>query len=225
MSRFRVQAKGAIAAPVEITDIHILTRDDLHVLAQPRPQNVVQTLRDSHHRLARAVAMGLSNAEAAAVTGYSVNRVSMFRQDPAFKELVAHKRAMIDTEWAVDADPVITIMRDNALKAQAMLSDKLDVAMEKDEFLPTRDLLGIAELGLDRTGYGKVNKNVNVNLDFAKTLEDAVKRSASVRSVRTIETSAPLKPQSAPSVVPNSTLRTEPSPMRIAASSPILRRL
>jgi len=220
-----VQAKGAIAAPVEITDIHILTRDDLHVLAQPRPQNVVQTLRDSHHRLARAVAMGLSNAEAAAVTGYSVNRVSMFRQDPAFKELVAHKRAMIDTEWAVDADPVITIMRDNALKAQAMLSDKLDVAMEKDEFLPTRDLLGIAELGLDRTGYGKVNKNVNVNLDFAKTLEDAVKRSASVRSVRTIETSAPLKPQSAPSVVPNSTLRTEPSPMRIAASSPILRRL
>src|SRR6185369_4039412 len=103
VSRYRVQAKGAIAAPVEITDIHILTRDDLHVLAQPRPQNVVQTLRDSHHRLARAVAMGLSNAEAVVVTGYSINRVSMFRQDPAFKELVAHKRAMIDTEWAVDA--------------------------------------------------------------------------------------------------------------------------
>lgn len=161
--------------------------------------------------MARAVAMGLSNSEVAAICGCSVGRVSILRQDPTFKELVAHKRAMIDTEWAVDADPVISYMRDNALKAQAMLSDKLDAAMEQNEFLPTRDLLGIAELGLDRTGYGKVNKNVNINVDFAKQLEEAKKKVEALRETRVIEAS-PTQPQSAPSAESHSASRRSVPP-------------
>ncbi len=132
---------------------------------------------------------------------------------------------MIDVEWAVDADPVIGYMRDNALKAQAMLSDKIDAAMEKDEFLPTRDLLGIAELGLDRTGYGKVNKNVNINVDFAKQLEDARRRSTQLRETRVIETTVrPTTPQSAPSVAHNpASQRSVPSTTPAVPS--VLRRL
>jgi len=186
------------------------------VLQQPRPGPQLQTIRDTHHKIARAVASGLNSNEVAALCGISVNRVGVLRSDPAFKELVAHYRAIITADWAEAADPVTDYLRANALKAQAMLSDKLDAAAEKDEFLPTRDLLGIAELGLDRTGYGKVNKNVNVNVDFAARLEDARKRTDALREVRTIE--AVTQPQSVPGAKPTPALRSVPPPSPIAAT-------
>lgn len=165
----------------EITNLRVLTRADLAVLAEPRPPTRLKQLRDNHHRIARAVASGLKNWEVAEACGISVGRVDSLRKDPSFLELVAHYRGMLADEWA-SADPVVGYLRSNAAKAQAMLSDKLDEAAEKGEFLPTRDLLGIAELGLDRTGYGKVNKNVNVNVDFAANLEAARQRARSARS-------------------------------------------
>ncbi len=211
MARFN--NKGLAQSP-EVSDIRELQRADLVVLSQPRPGASVQTLRDSHHRIARAVASGLSNAEVSAATGYSIPRINTLRQDPTFKELVAHKRSMIDVEWAESADPVIELLKTNALKAQAMISDKLDAAMDAGEFLPTRDLLGIGELGLDRTGYGKVNKNVNVNVDFAASLEAARKRSLEARSPRLIaaQVPTPSSPRSAPADSPPLSPRPVPSP-------------
>jgi hypothetical protein len=186
MARLGRGANG-VKQPVEITNLRELTRADLAVLAQPRPGQSLQTMRDTHHRAARAVAAGLTNIQVAETCGRSINGVSMLKSDPAFNELVAHYRAIITAEWKSEADPVVTFMRDNALKAQAMISDKLDAAIEQGEFLPTRDLLGIAEFGSDRTGYGKVNKNVNINVDFAAQLEAARKRSANIRQIEATE--------------------------------------
>jgi hypothetical protein len=170
----------------EITDIREVTRADLAHLTVKRGATVVQTLRDNHHRIARAVASGMSNADVAATCGVTISRVNSLRGDPAFVELVAHYRAILTTEWA-QADTVIEFMRTNALKAQAMISDKLDDAAERNDFLPTRDLLGIAELGLDSTGYGKVNKNINVNVDFAAKLEAARSRASRAPTLRILE--------------------------------------
>ena len=170
----------------EITDIREVTRADLAHLTVKRDGNVIQTLRDNHHRIARAVASGMSNADVAGTCGVTISRVNSLRGDPAFQELVAHYRAILTDEWA-QQDTVIEFMRNNALKAQAMISDKLDDAAERNEFLPTRDLLGIAELGLDRTGYGKVNKNVNINVDFAAKLEAARGRASRASTIRTLE--------------------------------------
>lgn len=192
------RGKVAPASVPEITNIRPVLREDLAHLAAPRPANHIQTLKDNHHRIARAIASGLSNGDVAALCGVTINRVSMFKSDPAASNLIAHYRAMITSEW-VQQDTVIEFMRTNALKAQAMISDKLDDAMEKNEFLSTRDLLGIAELGLDRTGYGKVNKNININVDFAAKLEAARSRSSRADSARVIDgTIAPLVPQSEP---------------------------
>ena len=169
-----------------ITNIREVARSDLSHLTEKRAPGYVQTLRDNHHRIARALASGLSNVQVAATCGIAVNSVSRFKADPTCAELIAHYRGVITSEWAQE-DTVIEFLRSNALKAQAMLSDKLDEAAEKNEFLPTRDLLGIAELGLDRTGYGKVNKNLNVNVDFAAKLEAARTRADAARSARTID--------------------------------------
>jgi len=187
------RGRKAIASPIEITNLRELKRADLAVLAAPRPPNALQQLRDNHHRVARALASGMSNTDVALTCGISINRVSMLKSDPAVKELIAHYRSMLTAEWLKEADPVIDFLRSNSLKAAAMLSDKLDAAAEADEFLPTRDLLGIAELGFDRTGYGKVNKNLNVNVDFAANLEAARKRSASARQIEARP--APQSPQ------------------------------
>lgn len=211
------RGKLTTASVAEVSDIRELHRADLAVLQIPRPQNQIQTLKDTHHRVARAVAAGLSTTEVAALTGRSQSRISTLKSDPAFMELVAHYRSIITAEFAREADPVIEYLKGNALKAAAMLSDKLDAASEANEFLPTRDLLGIAELGFDRTGYGKVNKNVNINVDFAAQLEAARKRTAAARP-QTIEASvAPLAPRSASGdsvASPASERRMPPLPLR-----------
>lgn len=209
---------NAVKQPVEVNDIRVLSRADLAVLAQPRPSQSLQALRDTHHHMARAVASGLSNIEIAENCGRSINYVSILRNDPAFAELVAHYRAILTAEWKETADPVVTFMRNNALKAQAMISDKLDHAAEQGEFLPTRDLLGIAEFGSDRTGYGKVNKNVNINVDFAAQLEAARRRSAGARQI-----------EASPTLAPQSPTRVSPPPVPSSPVSPstprILRRV
>lgn len=207
--------RKAIAEPIEIGEIRPLSRSDLAVLAEPRPANALQNLRDNHHRIARAIASGMSNGEVAEFCGISYNRVNILRNDPAMTDLIAHYRSIITAEWATTADPVIGFLRSNALKAQAMISDKLDSAAENNEFLPTRDLLGIAEIGLDRTGYGKERKNVNVNMDFAAMLEKARARSANVDSARVINSeigSSPHAIQSDPVVPPAPTAQLRQGP-------------
>lgn len=204
----------------EVSGIRELARADLAVLAAPRPVQTLATLRDNHHRIARAVASGMSNYEVAETCGVSYNRVSMFRQDPAFMELVAHYRAILTDEWKSAADPVVGFLSSIRTKSLAMIEEKIDAAAEANEFLPSRDLATFAELGLDRTGYGKVNKNVNINVDFAAQLEAARKRSAGARQ---IEASV------VPTLAPQSPSRAEHTPVPPSTVSPptprILRRV
>jgi hypothetical protein len=213
------RGRSPIAPTVSITDVRPLTRADLTHLTVKREPQTLANLRDNHHRIARAVASGMSNADVAQACGVSISRVSTLRADPTFRELVAHKRSMIDVEWAASADPVVEIMKTNAMKAAAMLSDKIDEAAEKNEYLPTRDLVAIQEFGFDRTGYGKVNKNVNINVDFAAKLEEAKNRSSRAPAMRVIEgqsSPVPAGPQSGekPANAPHQAVSSPPLSFR-----------
>jgi len=163
------------------------------MLTEKRSPATLQTLRDTHHRIARAVAAGLNNGDVATSCGISYNRVSVLKRDPAFMELVAHYRGMVTAEYVRSVDSFMEVATANMLKAAVMISDKLDDAIDKGEFLPTRDLLAIHDTGADRFGYGKMQKNLNVNVDFASQLEKARRRSA---EARVIEGNSP--PRSAP---------------------------
>jgi hypothetical protein len=181
------------AAQPQISGIRSLARTDLSVLLEKRPQQSLKGLRDNHHRIARAIASGLPDVTTSALCGISCARISVLKGDPAFKDLVAHYRGVITADHFEALDTVNEYLGSVRTKALAMLEDKIDATAEANEFLPTRDLVSIAELGLDRTGYGKVNKNLNVNVDFAAQLESARRRSA---GARTIEASPSLSPQS-----------------------------
>lgn len=180
--------RGKKAAPIEVElgEIREIAREDLVLLNNPRPMRPLDALRDNHHRIARALASGIPNGQVAALCGISVNRVSSLKQDPAFNELVAHYRGIITAEWTEHADTVTEFLGSVRTKSLAMLEDKLCAASENNEFLPTRELVAMAELGLDRTGYGKQSKTFNVNADFASLLEDARRRSGRAKDVTPI---------------------------------------
>jgi DNA-binding CsgD family transcriptional regulator len=197
MARLQHSSRAIESLP-EITDIREVTRADLTHLQAPRPAGQIQSLKDSHHRLARAVASGMSNSQAAETCGMSYNRVSILKADPSFIELVAHYRTILTAEWKETADPVTDYMRSNALKAEQLISDRLDKAMEEDETIPLSQLVQVTSDRYDRLGYSKVTKSVNLNVDFAANLEAARRRSAPAREVKTIEASPTLQPQSAP---------------------------
>ena len=71
-----------------------LTQDDLDNLEANPPAKartaVVKHLRHTHHLAARLIAEGRKSVEVASITGYSISRISILKQDPAFAELVEY---------------------------------------------------------------------------------------------------------------------------------------
>jgi hypothetical protein len=197
---------NAISLP-EISGIRVLARADLAALLEKRPQVTLKSLSDKHHRIARAVAAGLSNIDVAAICGITANRVSLLKADPAFIELCAHYRGLVTADYLHQTDSYLEVLLSNKLKAEVMLGDKLDAAIDGEETVPTRDLLAISRDAADRTGHGKVQTNMNVNVDFAAKLEAARKRSAGARG------SPPLAPET-PIQSPGVALSLGPSSFR-----------
>lgn len=208
-----LQRGRVIAKTPRISNIRTLSRADLPLLLEKRPKPTIKSLSDKHHRLARAVASGLPTTEIAAICGITTTRISMLKSDPAFIELIAHYRGMVTADYIRSADSYLEIATANMIKAEAMLGDKLDAAIDNDELLPTRDLIAISRDAADRFGYGKTQKNLNVNVDFAAQLEAARKRSTQVREI------GPSSAQSAP------TLLTSPPEAPVSEPTPFRRRI
>lgn len=168
--------RGAIAKRPKILESRPLTREDLACLREKRPgPPAVQQLRDTHHRVARLVASGLRLDEVVERSGYSYQRVTTLTKDPAFQELVAKYRSVVDAAFERQQDHYMQIVTGNMLKAEVMISDKLDDAIESGETLPTRDLLAISRDAADRFGYGKKSFVTHDNL--GSQLEKAMARS------------------------------------------------
>ena len=93
---FRPRILGNVPKPdVSATYVRDLTEADMAALNGPRgssPPRLVQKMRSSHHALARCLASGMKAVQAAAVTGYTQNRISILQQDPTFQALVTDYR-------------------------------------------------------------------------------------------------------------------------------------
>ena len=160
-----------------------LTREDLQYLREPSARARIQNLKEAHHLLARLIAGGASKAEAAKEAGYTYVRVCVLCKDPAFEELISRYRGEETNAWRKTRDAYYETISANALKAEQMVSDKLDEAIDSGETLPIRDLIAISRDAADRTGYHKRTASINVNLDFAAKLEKAISRSKTISHV------------------------------------------
>ena len=152
-----------------------MTRADLESLRQPSARARIAKLRDQHHIMARLFVSGLSNAEVAAETGYSIARVAVLRNSPAMIELVEKYRADDHDEWRKQRDATYEYMHRIRVKGLRIIEDALDDEEVKPEFA-----LKVFDSMADRTEYHRKSTKENVNIDFAARLEVAIARSVRV---------------------------------------------
>lgn len=123
-----------------------LTEADLQLAAvtergsQPPP---IKRITDRHHALARLLAAGTPEGEAALILNYDNSRVSILKQSPAFQELLALYRSEVDREFATTLDHMAGLSRDALLE----LRERLEETPEK---FSNRELLSVITDMVDR---------------------------------------------------------------------------
>jgi len=165
----------------KLRSVRSLERSDLAFLQQKSARPTIKNLRDSHHIVARLLASGMSYTEIARESGRSISNVSLLASSPAMQELVASYRADEDQSWRESRDEFYGLIHNNGLKAARQISDQLDEADDEGASrIPINRLLAIVSDTSDRVGYNKKSTTMNINVDFAKRLEDARRRSIEV---------------------------------------------
>lgn len=158
-----------------IRSVRPMVRADLELLRQPSARARIAKLRDSHHIMARLFVSGLTNAEVAAETGYSIARVSVLRNSPAMQELIERYRSDDHDEWRKHRDGTYEYMHRVRMKSIRIVEDALEDEDCKPEFA-----LKVFDSMADRTEYHRKSTKENINIDFAARLEVAIARSAKV---------------------------------------------
>lgn len=175
------RGRRATAAP-EITGVRELGREEVanvKLAAEP----VVKRLRDSHHMVARLLALGIRPLRLVAQrTGYTESRIAVLQGDPAFQQLIAEYRKTVDDEYTEVADEYFEVAAANRILSAQLINDKLNAVDDIDD-ISIRELVAVHADSADRTGYPKRNVSMNINVDFAARLDSAIKRSSTVRSI------------------------------------------
>jgi hypothetical protein len=169
------RGRGRAKRDLTVGEVRPLRPSDVALLSAERGVTTpsIARIRDRHHALARALAAGMGEGQAAAFCGWSLSRVSILKNDPSFKELLAFYREQQDPLYADMAASLAGVSRD----ALEELRTRLE---EAPEAISNGTLVEIAKMGADRTGHGPATSStqVNVNLNLAARLESARKRVA-----------------------------------------------
>lgn len=105
----------------------------------------LESLRETHHALARALASGMSKPDAAATTGHSYARVvHLSLYDRGFIELIAHYRGVRQEQFADAAKRLATL----GFAATEVIQERLE---ENPEGFTTKELREVAEFAFDRS--------------------------------------------------------------------------
>jgi len=127
-------------------------------------------MRETHHRLARLVAVGVPVGEILSRTGYSSTRLLQLRASPAFQELVTLYTKKVDEAFVEAVDEFYSTATLNMLRGERMVEEYLDEA-EDGERIPLPTLLKLIGDRADRFGYGKKTTQKNEIFDFAAIME------------------------------------------------------
>lgn len=170
-----IRTTGRASKAVHAVAVRELLPEDLLLLNEERGTKTpaLKRLSNRHHALARNLASGMSHGEAALIVGLTNSTVSILLGDPAFKELVEFYQKDVDRVYR-DVHQSLAEMSHDAIQ---LIQERLEDP-EKAEKISTGQLLSIASMGADRTGFGPATKstNVNVNVDLGNRLENARKR-------------------------------------------------
>ena len=136
------------ARPLAIEVVRELGDEDLPAILSPAPlecvTSAVKTLRSSHHTLARLLAEGRKPGECSTITGYSLSRISILQNDPAFQELKAYYSAQLEPVYLNVHERLAQVGTD----ALEVIQERLDT--DPDGF-KNSELLAIVESTMDRS--------------------------------------------------------------------------
>lgn len=178
-----VRTTGRAPTLITATVVRELAAEDLELLSIEKGSkpSALKRISDRHHALARAIASGMPDYEAAAVTGYDISRISILKSDPAFEELLSFYRAEKDRAFRSVQDKLAGIASDALDELQTRVEDT-------PEKLSVNQLMQLVQLGADRSGNGPSSTtNTNVTVGAADRLEAARARVAE-RRMKTIDT-------------------------------------
>lgn len=171
-ARWDVEIDIGPTAPLTQVDLRMLSE-----VSRDRPQNYKQNplkrLTERHHALARVIAAGTPNAQAAIITGYTRETIVMLKDDPSFQELIDFYSQELNTEYlGMHAQMA-------GLGADAI--QELRRRVEEDpEGMGAGFLLDLVTKLADRTGYGPTTKtestSVNVSIDLSARMKAARER-------------------------------------------------
>lgn len=177
------RTKGRAAKAATAVFVRDLTPSDLALLASERAVQppLIKRLRERHHALARCLALGMTDTEALAVTGYDHSRLSILRNDPTFQGLVADYKSLGDARLGDFVDRTVTLSLTAVENLQEMLENE-------EAPLPASMQLEIAKFAADRTGHAPIQKSValNANVDLGNKLQAARKRLAQISEIKVV---------------------------------------
>lgn len=175
--------RGNAGAPLTVEVVREITPADLHLLATANRQTKVPELKrisDRHHMLARLLAAGVPDNEAALTCGYEAPRVWILKNSPAFQELLDLYREQVQEHYIGMLDHMAGLGRDALLE----LRDRLEDNPEDFSIDDLRKILN--DMG-DRTGAPrKSEQHREVTVNLGDRLEAARERARQAR-LRVIE--------------------------------------
>lgn len=141
---------------------HSLTRElteaDIALLISTPMGNAQPSLtriKHSHHQLARLIGEGRTQTETAQICGYSVSRVSILMDDPAFQELVDHYRSQTQEVYINVHERLANLGLDAVMELHERLNDP-----EAAEF-SNKELMDVIEKIMPLAGFGPKSTQVN----------------------------------------------------------------
>lgn len=175
---FDLRVKGRAAKAIAAVEVRHLTEDDLVLLNDERGVKApaLKRLGERHHALARCLASGMTEGNAAITCGYDASRVSVLKADPAFRELLEFYREDVHSKYLDMHQVLAGLSVDAAMELRARLEDDMEAEEKK---IPVGQLIELTKLGADRTGFGPQSSQLNVNVDMAGRLQAARERVAS----------------------------------------------
>jgi len=167
------RTRGRAAKPIVAAVVRELDRADMVLLSSERgvKPSAIKRLSERHHALARNLASGMPEGDAATFCGYTISRVSILKSDPAFRELLEFYREDAQRPYR----DLHVRLSGLAMDAAEELSNRLE---EEPDKISNGQLMELTKLGADRTGHGPSSTQLNLNVDLASRLEAARKRVA-----------------------------------------------
>ena len=158
--------------------IRSLTPDEAK--ARGRPLGSLAKIRAHHHMVARLYAKGHKPPEIARFLNRTPATIRNWIDTPACAELVAQYAEGYETEVTNELEYRASLRR----QASTLALEKLVEDLEGDLISSHRTLLALADSSDDRTGLGKMETKVNVNVGIGSKLDQARERRDKVISTR-----------------------------------------